>query len=105
MPDFRKCDIFSLGILTYELMERRRVLSNDQEWHDLRDGKIKFTHPESHSEELKEMVTMMLAPRPEDRPSTSYLLKNHLLSEQEKEIKIYRTIIKCLFHKIVNVKD
>lgn len=97
VPDLRKADIFSLGILAYELVERRRVKTNGQEWHDLRGGKFKFSNSETISSEIKEIITLMLSPNPKDRPTTSYLLQNHLLSKQEKELKMCKNIIKSLF--------
>ena len=99
LPDLTKCDIFSLGIMTYELLEKRRVLSRGDEWHNLRNGKIEFTNPDSHSNEIKEMVTLMLSANPKDRPSTSQLLQTYLISAQEKELKMCKTIIKSLLHK------
>ena len=104
LPDLRKADIFSLGILTYELVERRRVLSKGPEWHDLREGRINFTHPESISEELQEMIRLMLSPNPENRPTTSNLLKTYLLSDEEKELKLSRNIIKYLMRECYSLK-
>ena len=36
LPDLTKADIFSFGILLFELIEGRRVASNGDEWHNLR---------------------------------------------------------------------
>jgi wee1-like protein kinase len=97
VPDLRKADIFSLGILAYELVERRRVKTIGQEWHDLREGKVRFSNSDSISTEIKDIISLMLSPSPIDRPTTSYLLKNHLLSDQEKELKMCKNIIRSLF--------
>lgn len=35
LPDLKKADVFSLGILLFELIEGRRVESNGAEWHNL----------------------------------------------------------------------
>jgi len=90
IPDLRKADIFSLGILSYELIERRRVLTKGQEWHDLREGKIHFHNPELYSDKIKKMIKLMLSPNPDLRPTTSELLSKYLLSDQEKELKMYK---------------
>lgn len=97
VPDLIKADVFSLGILAFELVERRRVMSNGQEWHDLREGRVKFSNPDSLSSEIKQMIVHMLSPKPEDRPTTSFLLQNYLLSDQEKELKMCKSIIQSLF--------
>lgn len=100
MPDLRTCDIFSLGILTYELMEKRRMRSNGQEWNDLREGKVTFTHPEIYSKEIKEMVRLMLSPNPHERPTASYLLQHYLYSDEERELKLCKKIIISLTKRL-----
>lgn len=72
LPDLKKSDIFSLGILGYELIQNRRVATNGQEWNDLRQGNVHFET--QNMELLKEMVIKMLSPNPKDRPTASELL-------------------------------
>jgi len=43
LPDLKKADVFSLGILLFELIEGRRVESNGLEWHNLRRNRVEFT--------------------------------------------------------------
>jgi antitoxin component HigA of HigAB toxin-antitoxin module len=56
LPDLKKADIFSLGILAFELVERRRVLPNGPEWHALREGRFSFANPNSVSPEMQRLV-------------------------------------------------
>lgn len=105
LPDLRKADIFSLGILAYELVEKQRVPSKGQRWHDLREGRIEFSNTEMLTPEIKDMILKMLSPNPEDRPTTSYLLKNYLLSDQEKELKMSRNMIKALLQSHMKLKE
>lgn len=100
-PDLRKCDIFSLGVLAYELVERRRVQANGAEWHALREGRAQFSHPERHSPRLLRMVGLMLAPDPEQRPTTASLLGTFLLSRQERELRLCKRLIASLAAKLL----
>ena len=99
LPDMKKADNFSLGILAFELVERRRVLPNGPEWHALREGRISFTCPDSVSPEMQKLVRWMLSEKPEDRPSTSDLLTSYLMSDKDKEIKMLRQVTKSLLKK------
>lgn len=38
LPDLKKADVFAFGILLFELIEGRRVASNGEEWHLLRNN-------------------------------------------------------------------
>ena len=75
LPDLKKCDVFSLGILAYELIQGQRCKPNGEEWENLRKDKIFFKNPDNFSEEIKEMVTSMLRSDPNERPTVNDLLK------------------------------
>lgn len=101
LPDLRKCDVFSLGILGYELMEGKRVAQNGDQWHDLREDRINFTYPEEFSERTRQMIVTMLSSDPSKRPSINELLTSELKSEEEREIEVYKKLcgkllLKCL---------
>lgn len=92
LPDLKKCDVFALGILGYELMEGARVQQNGDQWHDLREDRIFFSAPEKYSPQIREMICSMLSSDPSKRPTIDELLSSYLKSDQEKEIDIYKTI-------------
>ena len=92
MPDLKKCDVFSLGILGYELMEGKRVAQNGNQWHDLRENRIKFTYPDDFSDKTKEMIISMLNSNGNNRPTIHELLTNYLKSDEEREIEMYKKI-------------
>lgn len=105
LPDLRKADIFSLGILAYELVEKQRVPAKGPKWHDLREGRIEFSNTDMLTPKIKEMILKMLSPNPEDRPTTGYLLENYLLSEQEKELRMSRNMVKALLQSHKKLKE
>jgi serine/threonine protein kinase len=103
VPDLKKCDVFSLGILTYELMEGQRVKSNGPQWHDLREDRIKFSNPLAYSIRTRKMVCSMLNSNAQLRPSIDELLKNYLQSEQERELDVYKVICRKLLMKVMQL--
>lgn len=99
LPDLKKCDVFSLGILVYELMEGQRMPSNGQKWHDLRENRVNFTKENLFSDQIKNMVSSMLSSDPSKRPTIDYILKRYLKTDQEKELLVYKTLCKSLLFK------
>ncbi len=43
IPDLTKADVFALGMIIYELVEGVDLNKNGQQWHDLREERIKFS--------------------------------------------------------------
>ena len=99
IPDLTKADIFSLGMMMFELMERVRPPNNGEEWHELRDGAIAFSD-NGYSEEMQRVVRCMMHPNPESRPSIDYLLKTFLQSQHEREILRIQTENEALREQI-----
>lgn len=90
--DHKKCDIFSLGIIAFELMEGKRTQQRGAQWHDLREDRISFTDPDKFSARTKKMVVEMLNSDPSKRPTVQYLLDTYLLSKEEKELRLLKKL-------------
>lgn len=87
VPDLPKADVFSLGVMTYELMRNRPLPLNGDEWHDVREGRVDLKGLESYSKELTELILLMLRNNPVERPSAEKILSEYLLSPEQVEIK------------------
>jgi wee1-like protein kinase len=87
LPDLKKADIFSLGVTFYELITRRTIPNNGEEWHMIRSGKLVGLETEI-SGKIKEIVRRMVHPKPEMRPSAEEVLNCEFLKEDsEAEIR------------------
>jgi serine/threonine protein kinase len=87
VPDLTKADIFSLGIMMYELMRGRPLPSCGDERVSIREGKINVEEIANYSKELKELVLLMMQHDPTARPSAVQILNEYLLSPEEMEIR------------------
>ncbi len=90
VPDLTKADIFSLGIMMYELMRSRPLPLNGEEWVDTRNGKVDTSELVAYSQELKEAILAMMQPDPAHRPSAELILDQYLPSPEQVEIKYLR---------------
>lgn len=72
IPDLTKCDVFSLGATIYELMVGTELPLNGDQWRAIRSGELAF--PQRWSRPLVSVVTAMLHPDPERRPSAADIL-------------------------------
>jgi len=89
VPDLTKCDIFSLGITTLEIVSGVQVASEGQEWHLLRSGlKSDFAILNGVSAEVQEILIALMAASPTDRPSAHACLETfaNLKSDLEREL-------------------
>ncbi|GFH44880.1 wee1-like protein kinase [Chaetoceros tenuissimus] len=83
--DLSKCDIFSLGITLYEIVRNAPLPMDGQQWQDLRAGKIGTMIGVPLP--LVEIITDMMNPNADERPTCAELLKRRqLLSEDEKRL-------------------
>lgn len=71
-------DIFSLGATIYEMALGEELPPNGQEWHDIRNGKLK---PLPHlSKDFCDLLRSMLNRSPALRPSTGQILQHPLIA-------------------------
>eukprot|EP01112_Ceratiomyxa_fruticulosa_P010024 TRINITY_DN2632_c0_g2_i4.p1 TRINITY_DN2632_c0_g2~~TRINITY_DN2632_c0_g2_i4.p1 ORF type:complete len:475 (+),score=107.85 TRINITY_DN2632_c0_g2_i4:833-2257(+) len=69
-----KADIFSLGITIFEMATGYSLPPNGQLWRDLRQGMISFPEDKAISQELVSLITQMMHPDPNMRPTAEQLL-------------------------------
>lgn len=82
----KAADIFSIGITILELACDLELPSGGDGFHSLRSGDIPFHEFGSHlSDDLKEVITSMMDPVPEMRPSASDLLKHPFIRKIAKK--------------------
>lgn len=94
IPDLTKADIFSVASSFLELIRQEPLPCNGPEWHRIRCGDIDF--PAGYSEEIKNTLKLMLASKPEDRPTAEELLNTVFLSENQREIRRLRQEVEDL---------
>lgn len=83
--DLSKVDIFALGLTLYEAAGGGPLPKNGEEWHSIREGKLK---PLPHlSTEFINLIKKMIHPEPECRPSASELIMETVSSPIYKTVK------------------
>ena len=86
LPDMNPADVFSLGVVGWELMQQCRAPRvNEDGWSELRQEEATFRDG-GFSAKTKEMVSAMLSADPKRRPSAEELVSKWLLSEQELDL-------------------
>lgn len=91
--DLTKCDIFSLGATMYEIALRRTLPTHGEEWHQIR-ACILCPLPHT-SNELCDIIKVMIHPNREQRSSAAMLLKRRqLLSEDQKQLVLARNKVR-----------
>nr|CAH8869174.1 unnamed protein product [Trichobilharzia regenti] len=88
-----KSDIWSIGIILYELCTRRRAFTGTNlmrvMWQVINDPCPRL--PEIYSKELQEVLQLMLKKVPQERPSASELLKLNIITSYLREL--YKEIV------------
>lgn len=95
----KKCDIFSLGVTLYHVMngENYSPCLNGEEWRNLRQDQINLDSIKSrYSQFYLDLILSMLSSNPHDRPGASKIVK--LL--KVKEIKNRLNQINSTFYLI-----
>jgi len=105
VPDLTKADIFSLGIMIYELMRNRELPSRGEEWVNIREAKINTEEITNYSKELRELVLLMMKHDPTTRPSAAQILDEYLLSPEEMVIRNLRAENEDLRREIEKLKS
>jgi len=75
--DLTKCDIFSLGATTYELILATPLPANGPEWHALRDGPRPSLYEALSGNipvSLNDIISALMRPDPMNRPNATQLL-------------------------------
>ncbi|XP_074617902.1 membrane-associated tyrosine- and threonine-specific cdc2-inhibitory kinase-like [Acropora palmata] len=72
---FTKCaDIFSLGITLLELASDLDLPRGGDTWHQLRNGQLPQVFTQGFSADLKRLISWMMAPLPQKRPTVDEIL-------------------------------
>lgn len=89
LPDLKKSDIFSLGITAYELITLLDLEKNGPEWRSLRNGSFDYPSEvkELYSNELLEVIRVMLSEHTDDRPNADQLLSSVFKSTEQRTIE------------------
>ncbi|XP_078076830.1 wee1-like protein kinase isoform X2 [Mustelus asterias] len=73
-----KADIFALALTVISAAGAEPLPTNGEKWHEIRQGNLP-TIPQTHSQELMDLLKLMLHPDPEKRPSASTLIRHSVL--------------------------
>ncbi|CAD8185737.1 unnamed protein product [Paramecium pentaurelia] len=87
--DLCKTDIFSLGATLYQLMTRKQLPSNGEEWRRIREGIQINDFPENmYSLRLRKLICRMMDPNPYQRISAKEILEDeYIYVKKENYIK------------------
>ncbi len=77
----KKADVFSLGATALECMLGERLEAEGEEWHRLRDGYLPVEDLVQYPPVLVELVTLMMAPDPEKRPTCDDILRHAAITD------------------------
>lgn len=81
-----KADIFSLGLTAIEALGYGPMPKNDEEWHNLRDGKLpNHKNIESLSSDMRDLIQSMIDPNPVLRPTALQILQHRALLPKGKK--------------------
>lgn len=96
VENLTKCDMFSLGISTYEMVVHKPVAAEGDEWQLLRSDH--WPAPLDAPDEIVEYMEISMKPRPEKRLTAKECLAkfNCFKSEMEKELAFQKASVQAL---------
>lgn len=84
LSDLPKADVFSLGLVAYELSTNPRALPcNGDEWHVLRTGQLDVSLMLPTSEPLRELLQRMVHPAPAERPTSEEMCQHPSMAPED----------------------
>ena len=105
-PYNSKCDIWSLGCIIYEMATLHvpfRGTSLHQLFCKIMKGKY-LQIPNRYSNDLKNIIKIILNGDPQKRPSADELLKNEIVIKKAKELGINKNMDNILSEKVILIK-
>jgi tRNA A-37 threonylcarbamoyl transferase component Bud32 len=81
--ELTKVDIFALGASIYESASRRPLPNNGDEWHEIRDGNLKYMQEPEYSREFINLVRSMVHVDPKQRPSSLDILQSNIVRKRK----------------------
>lgn len=83
LSDLKKADVFSLGLMCYELATNPKGLPcGGDEWQRLRDGHLEVAFANQLSSPMLELMVSMVRPIAANRPSCTEMLNSGVLASQ-----------------------
>eukprot|EP01080_Neovahlkampfia_damariscottae_P004259 gene4259-7595_t len=89
-PDLTKADIFAIGATIYELAKGSSLPEKGEEWHDIRNGKLKQIF---YSKEFVDLIKKMIHPNPKMRPSARELLTSQIVQKSVTQEELEKQFI------------
>eukprot|EP00746_Dinoflagellata_sp_MGD_P002715 gnl/MRDRNA2_/MRDRNA2_105314_c0_seq1.p1 gnl/MRDRNA2_/MRDRNA2_105314_c0~~gnl/MRDRNA2_/MRDRNA2_105314_c0_seq1.p1 ORF type:complete len:551 (+),score=77.14 gnl/MRDRNA2_/MRDRNA2_105314_c0_seq1:64-1653(+) len=88
LSDLQRADVFSLGIMTYELSVNPHPLPcSGEEWHALRDGKMDTSKMFELPAKLHELIEQLVHPTVAERPLCIDILQHPCIASPAEDVK------------------
>jgi serine/threonine protein kinase len=91
MANLPRADVFSLGLVCYELAINPKALPcNGEEWHRLREGRLDLGLLAPLSGPLVDLLQLMVCARPDERPSCETVLRHPCVAQEDGQVQALR---------------